>query len=718
MCSHIKILNTQDFLPTLSPKLLEPINKRPEEHAVLPVLRDHAPLKVISTIPLSRPRTERRWGRPRTGPLAAKGGSEESGSSSSSVDLEEEGDSGGDVHGKVSRGSHLTFAGDGGLQRFNDKSPAGDGLVEMSVRSIPLNHRSAHGGKPINASRLSTEQVPDYQRGGKESTPKQPAHRQTFRRSANERGETVNFSALVTSECEEVKSNAGQTPETISHEEIHETHSEPDECCEGNLRCDLLAKQDFQVDNSPSHREDAKFQTEEKFPPSDLSKSNMGVSEDSRKVASGKERRMQTTCSQRSNTQTNQRFFNSQTCHNPSNLDCKSKSIISYSCSESKQNKDKNSKSPSIHREISSPLPRKKGSVKTRRLKAQVSNNRVQQLPALRELKDSHLLTRPSFAGITRSKSAVDVITYKDMFQQIQNGDGGPEIYEMFAGPLYDNLRASSSCDQVQDRKVQSAKATCRPLKHTHLRKSQAGQAERTVVSANGRPKPGSSRQKNTTSSAFCKKPQIIHSTTKHDGDEKAESALPMGPDNCHAQESLKDEMLSTIEETPTLKSDIRTLTIAAGSSRNIPLPDPTFHQNPVSLKDNNGEPPSGSSPATMSPVYQKFLDDVGDGPLTDDLLHCLAEELISLDERDMSTGPCEILGPSQEKSDTENDPESGKEELPQVKILSYMNVKLPNKYTLSIICELGAVSCTRSKQFHCANFSINFTEDFKHSWL
>lgn len=686
MCSHIKILNAQHILPALSPKLLEPVNKRPEEHAVLPVLRHHPPLKFISNIPLSswtRPRTERRWGCLRTGPLATKGGSEESGSSSSSLDLEDEGDSEGDVHGKVSGGSHLMFARDGGLQRLNDKSPAGDDLVQLTVRNIPLNHRSAHSGKPVNATRLSPEQAPDYQCGGKDSNPRRPAHRQTFRRSTDERGETVNFNALVTSECEEVKSNAGQTPETeISHGEIHETQGEPDECCEGNLRCDLLAKQDFQVDNSTSHREDVKLQTEQKLPSSNLSESNMGVSEDSRKLASGKERRMRTACSQRSNPQTNQRSFNSQTCHDPSNSHCtKSKSSLSYSHSDSKQNKDKNSKSPSIHCEISSPIPRKKGSEKTRRLKVKVSSNRVQQLPALRELKDSHLLKKPSFAGITRSKSAVDVITYNDMFQQIQNGDGGPAIYEMFAGPLYDNLRASSSCDQVQDRKVQSATATCRPLKHTHVRKSPAGQAERTAVSANDRPKHGSSRQKNITS-ASCKKPQKIKSTTKHDGHEKAESAVPKGHENCHAQEKGKDEMLSTIEESATLKSDIRTLTSGAGSSRNLPLPDPTFHQSPERLKSNTWEPSSGSSSAIMSPVYQKFRDDVGDGPLTDDLLQCLAEELISLDERDVSTGPCEILGPSQEKPDTEHDPGSGKKELPQVKSFHYMNIISSKRHT------------------------------------
>ncbi|CAF97200.1 unnamed protein product [Tetraodon nigroviridis] len=356
---------------------------------------------VMKTLEINK-RTERPRGRPRTGPLATKGGSEESGSSSSSIDLEDEGDS---------------EAGDGGL-------------VRMTVGKIPLNHRSAYSGKAISASRLSPEQGPDFLCGGKVSNPKQPAHRQTLR-STVERGKTGNFNASATSEFEEeVKSNAGQTPEAeVSHEEKHEAQGEPDECCEGNLRRDLLTKPDFQVES----REDVKLQTEEKSPSSNLSESNTGVSGDSRKVASQKERRMRAACSQRSNTGTNQRSFN------------------------------KNSRSPSSHCDISSPLPKKKGSDKTRRLKVKVSSNRVPQLPALRQLKDSHLLKRPSFAGLTRSKSAVDVITYNDMFQRIQNGGGGPAIYEMFAGPLYDNLRASSSCDQVQDRKPEPSAAGCDP---------------------------------------------------------------------------------------------------------------------------------------------------------------------------------------------------------------------------------------------------------------
>lgn len=660
------MLNAQDFLPTLTPKLLEPLN-RSEEPAVLPVLRLVAPLKFSSNSPLSswtRLRTDRQWGRPRSGPPVTKGGSEESGSSSSSIDLEDEGDGERDVLGKVSRESPLTFSGDGSSQLSNDKRLSGDDLVQTMIRNIPLIHRSAYSGKLVIAARLGPEKVAADHCEGKSSNAKHPAHRKIFGRSTDKRGETV-------TESDEVKSNAGQTPEReISHKEIHKTEGEPDECCEGNLRCNLLIKQVFQVSNSISHRANVKLQTEDKVPSSTtgghLSESNLEVREGSGKLEGPEERRRPTNCSQRSNTQGNQRPFNSQACHNHSKFHCnKSKSIMRFSSSESKQHKDKKSKSPGIHCEFSSPLLRKKASDNSRRSNSMIGSNRAQQLPAL---KDTQLLKRPSLA--TRSKSAVDFITYNDMFQQIQNGDEGPAIYEMFAGPLYDNLRASSSCDHVQDRKVQSAKATCRPLKHAHARKSRVGPAERTAVSANERPKPGSSRQKNKVASASSNKNQKIESVAKHDEREEAEPALPKDADSWPAQEKGEDEMLSTIEESYTSQSDIRTLNIAADYSPNTPLPDPTFHQNPEGPKSVTREASGDGGPA-MSPVYRRFLDDVGDGPLTDELLQCLAEELISLDERDaVSTGPCEILEPSQEKPDTENDPTCGKKELHHVKVL------------------------------------------------
>lgn len=633
------MLNTQDLLPTLTPNLLEPLN-RSEEPAVLPALRLLAPLKFSSNSPLSswtRLRTDRQWGRPRSGPPVTKGGSEESGSSSSSIDLEDEGSGERDVIGKASRESPLRFSGDGSSQLSIDKRLSGDDSVRPMIRNIPLIHRSANSGKH--------------------------AHRKIFGRSTDKPGETV-------TESEEVKSNAGQTPE---REISHETEGEPDERCEGHLRCDLLIKQDFQVGNSISHRADVKLQTDDKVPsptmPGDLSESDLKVREGSGSLVGPEERRRQTKCSQRSNTQGNQQPFNSQACHNHSKLHCnKSKSIMRFSSSESKQNKDKKSKSPGVHCEFSSPPLRKKASDKSRRSNFMIGSNRAQQLPALRELKDTQLLKRPSLA--TRSKSAVDFITYNDMFQQIQNGDEGPAIYEMFAGPLYDNLRASSSCDHVQDRKVQSAKATCRPLKHARVRKSQVGPAERTAGSAKERPKPGSSRQKNKVPSAPSDKNQKIESVAKHHEREEAEPALPEDANRWPAQEKGEDQMLSTIEESCTSQSGTRTLNVAADYSPHTPLPpDPSFHQNPEGPRSDTGEATDDGGPA-VSPVYRRFLDDVGDGPLTDELLQCLAEELISLDERDaVSTGPCESLEASQEKPDAGNDPACGKKELHHVKV-------------------------------------------------
>lgn len=623
-------------------------------------------------------RTDRVWGRPRTGPLVTKGGSEESGSSSSSIDLEDDGDGERDVLGKVSRESHVTFAGDGSLHLPNDKNSSRD-LVQTMIRNIPLIHRAAYSGRPVTDARLSPEKVTAHHCEGQRS--KHPAHRQIFSRSTDERGETVAFNAPVTSKSEEAKSNAGQTPESeIILKETHKTEGEPGECCEDNLRHDLLTKQEFQVNNSFSHRADVKLQTEGKASAPmlcrDLSESNMEVREDSRSLGSGKERRRQTACSQSSNTQTNQRPFNTQACPIQSKSHSNEpQSITRFSSSESEQNKDNNGRRPGGPSEFSSPLPRKKASEKTRGLNPMKGSNRAQQLPAL---KDNQLLKRPSLGGTTRSKSAVDFITYNDMFQQIQNGDEGPAIYEMFAGPFYDNLRVSSSCDQVHDRKVHSAKATCRPLKHVHTRKNRASPAERTAVSAKERPKHESSRQKNKLTSVSCNKKQKIKSIATRDGQKEVASALPKDADNCHAQEKSENQMLSTIEEFDTLKSDIIALNIAADTSLNTPPIGPTFHQNPEQPKSDTWEPSGGSGPA-VSPVYQKFLDDVGDGPLTDELLQCLAEELISLDERDvMSTGACEILEPSQETSDTEDKPACGKKDLPQVKCFHYINILWP----------------------------------------
>ncbi|XP_053732563.1 probable serine/threonine-protein kinase mkcC [Synchiropus splendidus] len=88
-------------------------------------------------------------------------------------------------------------------------------------------------------------------------------------------------------------------------------------------------------------------------------------------------------------------------------------------------------------------------------------------------------------------------------------------------------------------------------------------------------------------------------------------------------------------------------------SSQTTALDDKTFN---VSLKDTvkiQSKKPvpevfipqpetSQGNPSTSHthPVHEKFVNEAGEGPLTDDLLRCLAEELISMDETHLSWSP------------------------------------------------------------------------------
>ncbi|XP_076018010.1 mitogen-activated protein kinase kinase kinase 19 [Genypterus blacodes] len=280
-------------------------------------------------------------------------------------------------------------------------------------------------------------------------------------------------------------------------------------------------------------------------------------------------------------------------------------------------------------------------------------NKRTQQHPPVRQLKTARQLKRPGVTGPPRSKSALDLITYKDMFQTIQSGDDGPAIFEMFAGPVYDNLRVSSSCEKQNDRQVQSApyrkkqqsnKVTPRPTKKqaegVRLRKSPVQNA---MVSAKSKQKP--SRDKHRL------KPCTVTTGNVNELDLQTANELALSKDGeiCHDSARVKcgDHVLSTIEETrsqcesETVKPDNKMARSTLSSPdddccHHIVLPEPVLSQSPLQPKLNTWT--SGrSSNYTMSPVYQRFLDDVGEGPLTDDLLQCLAEELISLDEKDTS---------------------------------------------------------------------------------
>ncbi|KAE8277435.1 Mitogen-activated protein kinase kinase kinase 19 [Larimichthys crocea] len=323
-------------------------------------------------------------------------------------------------------------------------------------------------------------------------------------------------------------------------------------------------------------------------------------------------------------------------------------------------------------------------------------SSRAQQHPPVREMKSIRQLKRPGLSVTPRSRSAVDFITYKDMFQQIQSGDEGPVIYEMFAGPIYDNLRVSSSCDKVKDRQVQSAKI-CRPLKQAQS-KLKRSPGERIVISTKSKPKPASSRVKPHITPVSRRGPHKIKDVPKLDRHTEADLVLSEDVDVCHKEEA-EDHVLSTIQEalsrheSETLKSDDKTLTMPATSghvedyshvntqdkNRNSsaenpkqPLPGSTLSQSPQQQNVNTWTSSSSSSHTIMSPVYQKFLNEVGDGPLTDDLLQCLAEELISLDERDVSMGPCpENQETSKEESNRKDDHVSGRNTSPEVNLIN-----------------------------------------------
>ncbi|XP_062287440.1 mitogen-activated protein kinase kinase kinase 19 [Scomber scombrus] len=437
-----------------------------------------------------------------------------------------------------------------------------------------------------------------------------------------------------------------------------------------------------------------------------------------------KGRRTSIKCEPRANTQTNQSF--NILAHKDRSIPSRnrSKNNPKYS-SLSTQVKDKTRKSSELiisreatvtsaksklksvkaaHSNSETPSPRKNVIDHPQSKKAnpdKMNNNRAQQHPTEKALKSTRQFKRPCVAMTPRSKSAVDFITYKDMFQQIQSRDEGPAIYEMFAGPIYDNLRVSSSCEKTKDRQVQSAPSrktqqNSHIVKHRPVKQAQSklrrSPGERMVASAKSKVKPVSSRVKPHLT------PLSKKGLHKRENVPKLEAELTLSKDGeiCHnsAEDNLithDNHVLSTIQEalsrygSETFKSDDKTLTTPTTSyhvdnnrrmnmketkvnSADQPVPEPVFRQSSQQPNTDIWTSSNSSLYTIISPVYQKFLDEVGDGPLTDDLLQCLAEELISLDEKDGFTDPCpENLELSKEESEREDDPVLGRNAYPEV---------------------------------------------------
>ncbi|KAK5861402.1 hypothetical protein PBY51_022802 [Eleginops maclovinus] len=716
-----------------TPKLLAPLDSRPRDIAALPALKHHVPLKPISRSPLcskTRLRRERLFW---DSPLTTKGGSEESGSSSSSssssqssIDLEDEEDAK-DILKRVSGERPLKFFGDTLLQQSNSMSTTEADLVGETRQHFKVQSRISHIS-PIYRSvhDLDRDPIKDLDNAEQALNPNSESEGQSFMNYA-QKGDIVDIEIPIKSKLKKENNYVGCTPEPgtetshsitlimndddrdvivypegTSREERNNERTMKDSCYEENsIDNPIPCSKDLKKTASTTKEKIKLCTSAVKLPQSDVEPKKDERMLKALKPVRNKDRRSITNSQLRENIQTNQQSFNMVACKERSipNRN-KSRSNLKFS-SLSTQGKDKTRKSPEIiiSREIvikgKSKLkvacsntgtisPRNKLNDQSKRPTPEKMNSN--KTPPVREVKTIRVLKRPSLAGKPRSKSAVDFITYKDMFKQIQSGDEGPAIYEMFAGPIYDNLRVSSSCEKVKDRQVQSAPFRRMPqwhkVKHRTPKQAQRrSPGESMVASAKGKPKHAPSRVKPPLTPVPKKCMQRKKDMPVSDRLKEAELSKDDGIFRGNAQETI----LSTIEEalsrhgSETVKSNKKTLTKPAALSHvddyshlhmnmqeignpNRLVLEAVLSQSPQQVEIKTWASSSSGSHTIVSPVYKKFLDEVGDGPLTDDLLQCLAEELISLDERDV------YIEPESLESDGENNSISGRKTYPEVK--------------------------------------------------
>ncbi|XP_028248811.1 uncharacterized protein map3k19 isoform X3 [Parambassis ranga] len=686
-----------------TPKLLAPLRFTPRDITALPALKQCVPLKPISRSPLcSRAKLRRErlsWGSPCSGPLSSKAGSEESGPSSSSsssssrssLDLEDEDD----VHERAYEDRNLKLFGGRLLRQSKDASSTEDDLHEEQSRThhVPLIHKSAHNLKGDSIKHrhdlLITEKVMNCEATCTKEYGERP------QKSTTE-VDTVNYEVPITSESKE-KINVGCTTELeFSHSlSFYVDNDQGLACSGGNYRNEQQhVKKDSCDPGTQAHKSiHSSSAVGQNHLDDDFAAINLSLSKRDQQIFKGLNLAPIKDKNPSTNNQTNQSFNTlNHKQESPYNL---SKSKSNTKSSLFKQVKDKSpelavsreatvtklkSKTKSVkvsHCNVSTSSPHRKVSdhLQSKRVNPDwPSTSRTQQHAPARELKSAQQSKKSCLGGkATRSKSAVDLISYKDMFEQTESKDKGPAIYELFAGPIYENLRVSSSCEkerQVQcappKKTQQSHKVKHRPLKpaQSKLRRSPG---ETTVVPAKSKAKTVVSKMKPTPLSQRGKTESVPNPGAE---------PVPV-KDIWHNSARDGDDVLASIEEalsrSETLKPDEKTLISSliedalTPSTENRPVLSQGPHQPKINTWTSNSSS-SSSCHTIMSPVYQKFLDEAGEGPLTDDLLQCLAEELISLDERDVSIDP---LSDHLEQSKEEHSRESGQNVFPQA---AYIN--------------------------------------------
>lgn len=687
---------------------MAPIEKKPRDTVILPELSCRVPLKPISgSTRCSRTRLRRErltWGSQRSG--ATRGGSEDSASSSSSIDLETEEDDGKTLCNPASGENQFKHAGkhypdnvscaeaDAGSWRFD---------VQSRTTHIPpmprftLGQHTAAVNKAIK--HFDSERNRDLHCENKANDTdyvKEPNDSQLLTKCINFHEDDVSINERTVNiptkgnrvECQttELKTEISRDATyNLKHDQVLPISSSKGISIsdQQHVKPEEISLEDCCAHKSmPSGRENALQIAQErnlpnvtavKLPQSEINFTRKEQTLEVQHPVQGKERRRSKTCRQKANIQTDPQSFNILANKDQSMPNRNPPKCLQKNSSPSMQVKDKTRKNPELIingdkscTKVKEKLKVVKGSQCDDGKKdnpASLGSASDQKYQAVKEPKGGQLCKRPGVAGKPRPQSALDFITYKDMFQQIQSSDKGPAIYEMFAGPIYDNLRVSSSCDKVKVRQVQSAKVT-----NTAVKK-----AQRTAAVVKAKPKPASTRTRSNRASSEIDKLKKPSGTKPH-GSLEAES-----PHSEHVDEKV----LSTIEEcfsghgTVMVRSSEKTQTEAtlvqsvypegschmqvqdANNNSSVKKQDQSpapCSQASQQLKINTWTLSSSSDINPVSPVYKEFLDEIGDSPFTDDLLQCLAEKLISLDERDTSLDPCPAMREPQREEQDRND--------------------------------------------------------------
>ncbi|KAK7169019.1 hypothetical protein R3I93_005114 [Phoxinus phoxinus] len=276
-----------------------------------------------------------------------------------------------------------------------------------------------------------------------------------------------------------------------------------------------------------------------------------------------------------------------------------------------------------------------------------VNNNSQKQIH--RDPRSARASKKTASGVAQRARSAVDYVTYNDMFLKISQGDEGPAIYEMFATPIYENLRVD--CSPEKSRQVHTAIQVKRQIngklrgqKTVEVNRRKQAQSERS-----SRAKCRHLKRRDNVTKGMKKHPppsenkcHVIITSTCGTVQKKSEMPIITGDGReisgverqCTSILSVIEEVLSnTVPKTNLIKDIIH--------QGHTPMDAGVKTEPEISCVSRLPTQPlinTWTSDGTVSPVHQRFLDEASDGPLTDDLLRSLAEELISLEKRDVET--------------------------------------------------------------------------------